>query len=508
MIGVVAVAGAIAWMAAGTLARRVQGAHLPVVPDLSRLNEPGRAQILEADTAARAAPASADAVGVLGQAYHANLLVTEALQAYAAAEALAPTDWRWTYYRALVAEERGDQSAALTLLDRVTALEARHGYSWFRLGEIAFKQGRLDDAARCYARSREPLPPGIAPVTPPGVPPRKTPPLEAYGAFGLARVALERGQRDEARAGLDALVKAHPTFGSARALLGELDQESARSNPGASPGDPGRAYVPPADPLIEAVVGRSHHGDLLLKYAAIAARAGDSAWREYLVRRALAANPKSLDVLLDMASLLQTSGRATEALDYLQRAEQVAPGDHHVLVEQGRSLSDLGRLDEAETVLRRAVRVRDAAAEYNLGTVLDRQGRWDEARQHYERALDIDPFHARAMNNLAVGLDRRGQGQTALALYRRSLEVAPDHAETYSNLGSALIGSRRFDEAIRVLETSIALDPEAPDARNNLGIALAQTGRFQEARVQFEEALRLFPGHANARRNLDQISRR
>jgi tetratricopeptide (TPR) repeat protein len=507
--GILVVAGVVAWIAAGALARRVQGARLPAVPDLAALNDAGRAQIREADGAARAAPTSPGAIGILAQAYHANLLMTEAVQAYAAAESLAPDDWRWTYYRALVAEERGEQDTARPLLDRVVDLQPRQGYAWFRIAEIAFKDGRLDEAAQAYARAREPLPPDVAPVAPAGVPPRKTLPLDVYGAFGLARVALERGERDHAREALEGLLKSHPTFASARALLAELSAGSPAATAAlAAPPDAGRAYVPPADPLVDAVVGRSHHSDLLLKHAAMAARAGDGAWREFLIRRAHAANPQSLDVLLDMASLLQTSGRATEALDYLRRAEKVAPGDHHVLVEQGRSLSDLGRLDEAEAVLRRAVRVRDASAEYNLGTVLDRKGQWDEARQRYERALAIDPFHARAMNNLAVGLDRRRQTAAALDLYKRAIEVAPDHAETYSNLGSALIGARRFSEAIRALETSIALDADAPDARNNLGIALAQSGRFDEARVQFETALKIFPGHVNARRNLEQVRRR
>jgi tetratricopeptide (TPR) repeat protein len=178
------------------LARRVQGARLPSLPPLTGLNDAGQAQIREADRAARAAPTSAAAAGALGQAYHANLLVAQALDAYAAAESLAPDGWRWTYYRALIAEERGEQEAALTLLGRVTQLEPRQGFAWFRIGEIAFKQRRLDAAADAYGRSRQPLPADLAPVTPPGVPPRRTPPLEAYGAFGLARVALERGAPD------------------------------------------------------------------------------------------------------------------------------------------------------------------------------------------------------------------------------------------------------------------------------------------------------------------------
>ena len=170
-----------------------------------------------------------------------------------------------------------------------------------------------------------------------------------------------------------------------------------------------RAYTPPSDPLLDAVVAESRMRDLLLKHAALAERGGDAAWREFLVRRALQFNPRDPNVLMEMAGMLQASGRFSEALDYLRQHQQVVPGDHHTLVEEGRVLSDLGQYAEAESVLRQATRVRDAAAEYNLGAVLDRLGRTDEARTHYQAALAIDPYHARAMNNLGVWLDRSGQ---------------------------------------------------------------------------------------------------
>jgi Flp pilus assembly protein TadD len=206
-----------------------------------------------------------------------------------------------------------------------------------------------------------------------------------------------------------------------------------------------------------------------------------------------------------MAAMLQATNRSTEALEVLRQHERLVPDDHHTLVEQGRCLADLGRLEEAEAVLRRAVRVRDAAAEYNLGTVLDRQGRSEEARERYERALAIDPFHSRALNNFGIWLDRRGQSNAAITMLQRSVQADPDNAEMYSNLGSALIGARRIPEALRALDTAVALAPEAPDAHNNRGIALVLSGRRAEAAGEFETALRLNPGHPNAKRNLEGL---
>ncbi|MGE0463425.1 MAG: tetratricopeptide repeat protein [Vicinamibacterales bacterium] len=515
----VAVVAAAAWWAAGAMARRAQGGVLPPMADLAALPGPAAGQVREADAAARDNPRSADAAGALGMAYHASLMTDRALETYALAERLDPASWQWTYYRGLLLEERGRQDEALEAFRRVTAANSGMGMAWFRIGEMAFKAGRLDEAEQAYGRAG--AAPPMAPFTTAGVAERRVAALAAYAQMGAARVALDRGRRDQARAALDAAITAYPEFGPARTMRVQLGVEAGADQP--SPGrrrsaeapataeaptlrTAARAYVPPADPLLDAVVAKSRMRDMLLKHAALAGRGGDQAWREFLVRRALEFNPRDPNVLMEMAAMLQASGRASEALDYLRQREQVAPGDHQTLVEQGRTLAALGQLEEAEAVLRRAARVRDAAAEYNLGAVLDRRGRLAEARAHYERALEIDPFYARAMNNLGVSLDRNGQIEAAVAMLRRATEADPENAEAFSNLGSALIGSRKLPEAIRALETSIALDPDAPDAHNNLGIALAQSGRLADAAREWETALRIFPGHVNARRNLERLA--
>jgi len=489
---VMAVGGA-AWVGAGVVARRTLAASLPVLPDLSTLPPAVQTAVREADASARATPQAAS-VGALGRACHAAQLAGCALGAYHVAEALAPDDTSWTYHRALLLEERGDE-AALEALARVTARQPAHGRAWFRLGEAHFKAGRLDEAQAAYAQAESA--PAVAAFVPPGVTTRQTWPIGAYAGIGLARIAIERGDTAAARTRLSAIAAAYPDFSAARSLLRQLEPQRA-SAPG--------SYVPPADPVVDALVATSRHSDLLLKHAGLATRAGDTAWREFLVRRALEFNPDDLNVLMAMAELLQDTRRPAEALTFLTRHERLAPGDHHGLVQQGRVLADLGRLAEAETVLRRAVAVRDAAAEFNLGTVLDRQDRWDEARARYERALAINPFHTRAMNNLAAGLDRRGQTAAAMVLFERAIAIAPDAAQFYVNYGTALTRARRFDDAVRALTAAIALDPRDPNPHNNLGIAFASMGDLPRAKDAFSRALAIDPRHANARDNHARVA--
>lgn len=490
---VVTAVTAAAWVGAGVMARRTLAASLPPLPDVAALPPAVQAAVREADAAARATPDAAT-VGAYGRACHAAQLADCALGAYRVAEALAPDDLAWTYHRALLLEERGDDTV-VDALTRVTASQPAHGHAWLRLGDTYFKRGRLDDANAAYARAE--ASPAVAAFTPPGVTSRQTWPLGAYAGIGLARVALERGDTAAARTRLTALAAAYPGFSPARGLLRQVDAQA---------GSAAGSYVPPADPVVDALVATSRHSDLLLKHAGLATRAGDTAWREFLVRRALEFNADDLNVLMAMAELLQDTRRPAEALTFLARHETLAPGDHHGLVQQGRVLADLGRLAEAEAVLRRAVAVRDAAAEFNLGTVLDAQDRWDDARAHYERALAINPFHTRALNNLGAGLDRRGDTSGALRLFERALAIAPDAADLHVNYGTALTRARRFDDAVRALTAAIALDPRDPNPHNNLGIAFASMGDLPRANDAFTRALAIDPRHASARDNQARVA--
>ena len=498
IVGAALAAAAFAWLLSSVLIGRAVAGRLPRLANPIADTQPVADAIGAADAAARRWPTAAS-VGELAMVYHASLRPLEAIQTYTLATTLDRADWRWSYYRGLLLEERGDQVGAHEAFTAVARQVPSHGLTRFHLAEIAFKAGRLDEARTEYLATRT----AAATIAPPVVeslPPRGGIPLGAYASLGLARVELEQGNRQAGRDQLTALVRAHPALGSAHALRRRLEDDgSARG------ADDGRAYVPPADPWLDAVVSRSWHPDLLLKHAAIAGRTGETVWREWLVRRALTASPRGLDVLLEAAATERAANRLTGALEFLQQAEAVAPDDHHTLVESGRTLSDLGRLTEAEAVLRRATRVRDAAAEYNLANVLDQMDRWDEARQHYERALVINPYHSRAMNNLGIGFSRRGDLPRAVALYQRAIAMAPDVPDTYTNLSAALGGMGLFKEALEATDVALRLNPSAADAHSNRGIALAQLGRGAEARAAFEAALRIDPGHTDARRNLAAI---
>ena len=228
------IAGAVAaGFGARAWARARAVANLPALADLAGLPPAIAAHLREAYEAARRAPGSAEVVGALCTAYHADLRFDDARRCYDRVQAL-DSDWRWEYARALIDIELGGTPELAGRLRAIAARAPEFGPVWLRLGDAEFKAGRYDAAAEAWRRAAAlpPLDPDTA-ATPPHVPEAS---LASYASFGLARVALVARRRRRRRGEiLEGMVRVSPGFGPAFRLLGEsyralgLEAESARA---------------------------------------------------------------------------------------------------------------------------------------------------------------------------------------------------------------------------------------------------------------------------------------
>ena len=93
-----------------------------------------------------------------------------------------------------------------------------------------------------------------------------------------------------------------------------------------------------------------------------------------------------------------------------------------------------------------------AAAYTNLGALLAAVGDLDGARDHFDQALRCDPDQAEAHSNLAALALRLGDHDTAIAGYRQLLRAAPDHLEAHYGLARALLAVGGKGQALAHLE--------------------------------------------------------
>jgi tetratricopeptide (TPR) repeat protein len=140
-----------------------------------------------------------------------------------------------------------------------------------------------------------------------------------------------------------------------------------------------------------------------------------------------------------------------------------------------------------------------AAAHANLGGELAKSGAWDEARNHLETAVRLDPTMAAAQANLGIVLAAEGNYPDALRRLEESLRLDPTEAEPQNNMCGVLLRLGRPNEATAHCTEALKLRPNYAKARINLARALTLQGRKAEAERELNLALRDNPNDVSVR---------
>jgi Tfp pilus assembly protein PilF len=70
----------------------------------------------------------------------------------------------------------------------------------------------------------------------------------------------------------------------------------------------------------------------------------------------------------------------------------------------------------------------DAKKQVEFGITVAQRGLWREAIYRWERAAQIDPTYAAALNNLAIAYEHEGELDKARNAYEKALEIEPGNA--------------------------------------------------------------------------------
>jgi tetratricopeptide (TPR) repeat protein len=109
------------------------------------------------------------------------------------------------------------------------------------------------------------------------------------------------------------------------------------------------------------------------------------------------------------------------------------------------------------------------------------------AMTHYEAVIALDPKNVVALNNLAWVTGQLGDPR-ALGYAERAVQLAPDSAPALDTLGMLLVAKGDSEKGLAYLERATTLAPRRHDLRLNDAKALVKAGRKDEARKQLSAA--------------------
>jgi len=134
---------------------------------------------------------------------------------------------------------------------------------------------------------------------------------------------------------------------------------------------------------------------------------------------------------------------------------------------------------------------------FKLGEAYDTAGRNDDAVQAYQQAINAKPDVPGYYNNLGNVLARAGKIDEAKAAYTKSAELDPPNAATaWRNFGISLYNANRLGDAVEPLQKSADLEPKNPQTWYLLGASLVY--KMTTKKVGDKEVVQFAPGTIEA----------
>jgi tetratricopeptide (TPR) repeat protein len=145
------------------------------------------------------------------------------------------------------------------------------------------------------------------------------------------------------------------------------------------------------------------------------------------------------------------------------------------------------------------------AAQFQLGWVLGRAGRYEEAMEHYREALRINPEFQRANLNMGELLALKGDFRESTNYIAREIKINPRYTKAHESMGIVLLELGDYARAVEECTNVSLLGAKDEKALTGVAKALSEAGRSDEAVSYYAEALQLNPNNYEALNNLAWI---
>ena len=382
------------------------------VDDLLQVNlnivDPEVRQFLsDKQAAARKDPSNALAVGELAMAYEMNGFADTALTGYELASSLAPSTFNWHYFRGLLHASFGEYREGLTSLDAAIVTNRDYGPAWIWHGRWHLELDQFDQALASFKQA-------------------VSLGMEGAGTIGLAKVALRRGDANQAlkllqelkgsiaHAQIDHLIRRaetqlgrqlteqlverdtmpgeigfpDPISAEKRSYEVSISAELTRFRRMLSTPDSREAAIELADSLY----AKYPHNPRIVAAKVQALRVESDLTNLHALLRAAHANwPNDISFTLGLSELELADRNLTTATTLIEAALRIDPNNPWALMQQGILYAQIRNFEGAIASLNASLAFRESAeTHFYLGHAYTVLGDLHNARCQMQRAVALD----------------------------------------------------------------------------------------------------------------------
>lgn len=227
-------------------------------------------------------------------------------------------------------------------------------------------------------------------------------------------------------------------------------------------------------------------------------------------RKVLEQNPQNREVLIKLATVLQTyfPENTDDAIDCYEKLLEFGMDTAQIYYELGHLYLQKEDKINSISAFKLAVDNDSENPFYNnsLAYAYSKAELYDDAIEHYQKAISINPdkewtsIVCQALGSIYAEV--KGNIEAGISTYQAGIILDPNNYELYLSLGDTYMATYDLDNAIRTYCDAIMLNPEDYRGYSKAGIALWEKDYLEEALVSFHKSIDLNPENEYAQNNL------
>jgi Flp pilus assembly protein TadD len=218
------------------------------------------------------------------------------------------------------------------------------------------------------------------------------------------------------------------------------------------------------------------------------------------VQRATFIDPKLAEAQRVLAELYAAQGKDSKAKGRLAYALQMRPDYYPALLAGARLASGGGRLDQARDLYERALNVRpwDLEARFLLGKTMWDAGDADGSFRELSRVVQKQPRDVRARRVLVLIHASRGDNDDLVTELEQVAALDPSDEAVRMDLAAAYAATGRVDKAIEAYRNIVSTNPQQAQAMKFLGDLHKRQGQVDRAVKYYGDAVKADPSDPRA----------
>jgi Tfp pilus assembly protein PilF len=208
-------------------------------------------------------------------------------------------------------------------------------------------------------------------------------------------------------------------------------------------------------------------------------------------------NKAAAEATRNVGEAYLAGGNLMGALRELKKAEGLDPNDPITQYDIGLVYLYRERFDQAIPHFEKAIQLKPdfAPAINSLGNAYSAKGDWDRAIEAYQKIIE-DVFYGTphfALSNMALAYYQKNDYVRAEKYFLEALKLSPDFVNALGGLATTYMAQGRYEEAVQKLERAVRKEPKLAQLRFELGKAYRGIGDPGKARDEFQRAVQLAP---------------